>query len=147
VVAGLHHDIQISIPALHATLEGAGLTRKLLHKIAVERDIERRRVYLHTIQTSFSGTAREFVTIDESSKNEHDTARRYGRAPIGMPAEYEDVFIRGIRYTLVAAMSIDGYIAQRVVVGSLDSFDFFDFIVEDVVSSFLPSLFCPAKRP
>ncbi|KAJ7096202.1 hypothetical protein C8R44DRAFT_835292 [Mycena epipterygia] len=76
----IHHDIQISISALHDTLEKAGLTHKLLHKIAVERDIERRRDFL-----------------------------------------------------LVAAMSIDGYIAQRVLAGSLDSFDFFDFIVEDVV--------------
>jgi hypothetical protein len=31
-------------------------------------------------------------------------------------------------------MGMDGYIAQRVVEASLDSFDFFDFIVEDVVS-------------
>jgi hypothetical protein len=51
-----------------------------------------------------------------------------------MPADFEDFFIRGVRYTLVAAMGMDGYIAQRVVEGSLDSFDFFDFIVEDVVS-------------
>jgi hypothetical protein len=35
----------------------------------------------------------------------------------------------------VAAMALDGYIAQRVVEGSLDSFDFFDFIMEDVVRS------------
>jgi hypothetical protein len=115
-------------------LERAGLTRKLLHKIAVERDIERRRDFLHTIQHSFSGTGREFVTIDESSKNEHDVARCYGRVPVGMPADFEDFFIRGVRYTLVAAMGMDGYIAQRVVEGSLDSFDFFDFIIEDVVS-------------
>lgn len=130
----IHHDIHISISALQETLERTGLTRKLLHKIAVERDNEGRRDYFYTIQNGFSGTGREFVTVDESSKNEHDVARRYGRAPIGMPADFEDVFIRGIRYTLVAAMSMDGYIAQRVVEGSLDSYDFFDFIVEDVVS-------------
>ncbi|KAJ7778932.1 hypothetical protein B0H16DRAFT_1265227, partial [Mycena metata] len=102
----IHHDISISISSLQETLERAGLTRKLLHKIAVERD---------------------------SSKNEHDVSRHYGRAPIGIPADFEDVFIRGLRYSLVAAMSLDGYIAQRVFEGSLDSFDFFDFITEDVV--------------
>ncbi|KAJ7632069.1 hypothetical protein B0H17DRAFT_894679, partial [Mycena rosella] len=95
----IHHDINISISALQATLEKVGLTRKLLHKIA----------------------------------NEHDVSRRYGRAPIGFPAHFEDFFIRGMQYSLVAAMSRDGYIAQRVFEGSLDLFDFFDFIVEDVV--------------
>ncbi|KAJ7340584.1 hypothetical protein DFH08DRAFT_623304, partial [Mycena albidolilacea] len=39
----------------------------------------------------------------------------------------------GVRYTLVAAMGMDRYIVQQVVEGSLDSFDFFEFIVEDVV--------------
>ncbi|KAJ7609235.1 hypothetical protein DFH06DRAFT_1017370 [Mycena polygramma] len=100
----IHHDIQISISALQETLERTGLTRKLLHKIAVERDIERRRDFLYTIQNEFSGTA-----------------------------DFDDYFVRGVRYTLVAAMGIDGYIAQRVVEGSLDTFDFFNFIVEDVV--------------
>ncbi|KAJ7773793.1 hypothetical protein B0H16DRAFT_1239580, partial [Mycena metata] len=114
----IHHDISISVSSLQDTLEKAGLTRKLLHKIAVERDIERRRNYLHTIQTG---------------KNEHDVSRRYGRAPVGLPADFEDVFICGMRYSLVAAMSLDGYIAQRVFEGSLDSFDFLDFITEDVV--------------
>ncbi|KAJ7717202.1 hypothetical protein B0H16DRAFT_1247678, partial [Mycena metata] len=102
----IHHAISISISSLQETLERAGLTRKLLHKIAVERDVEQHRDYLHTIQSGFSGTGREFVT---------------------------DVFICGLRYSLVAAMSLDGYIAQRVFEGSLDSFDFFDFITEDVV--------------
>ncbi|KAJ7106367.1 hypothetical protein C8R44DRAFT_638728 [Mycena epipterygia] len=96
----IHHDIQISISALHDTLEKAGLTHKLLHKIAVEHDIERRRDFLRPEPTL---------------------------------TDFEDFFVRGVRYSLVAAMSIDGYIAQRVFEGSLDSFDFFDFIVEDVV--------------
>ncbi|KAJ7703964.1 hypothetical protein B0H17DRAFT_1166811 [Mycena rosella] len=89
----IHHNIDISISSLQETLEKAGLTHKLLHKIAVERDIERRRDYLYTIQNSFPAPA----------------------------------------YSLVAAMSLDGYIAQRVFEDSLDSFDFFDFIMEDVV--------------
>ena len=36
----VHHDIAISIPALQENLQQAGLTRKLLHKIAIERDEE-----------------------------------------------------------------------------------------------------------
>ena len=82
----------------------------------------------------FSGTGEEFVTVDESSKNEHDVARRYGRAASGHEADLIDPFVCGVRYSLVAAMSTNGYIATQVVEGSYDSFSFFDFIVEDVVS-------------
>ena len=33
-------------------------------------------------------------------------------------------------------MSVDGYVGTRVVPGSVDGDDFFEFIVEDVVSKF-----------
>jgi transposase len=39
----IHHDIAISISALQETLEKVGLTRKTLHKIAIERDEESRQ--------------------------------------------------------------------------------------------------------
>lgn len=38
-----------------------------------------------------------------------------------------------------AALSKNGYIVVKVVPGSFDSFDFFDFIAEQVVSSFYVS--------
>lgn len=136
----IHHDIPISVSALQDNLVKAGLTRKLLHKIAIERDNERRATFLAGICNldHFSGTAEEFVTVDESSKNEHDVARRYGRAPIGQEADFSDVFVRGVRYSLCAAISTEGYIATRVLPGSFDTFLFFDFIVDDVVSGFSP---------
>jgi hypothetical protein len=137
---GIHHDLPISISALQEHLDKAGLSRKVLHKIASERDEERRAAFLHSIRTDFSGMGDEFVAIDESSKNEHDVARRYRRAPVGHDANLTDPFVRGEHYSLVAAMSKQGYIATHVIPGSLDTFAFFDFIVEDVVSLF-PSLF------
>ncbi|KAJ4493424.1 hypothetical protein C8R41DRAFT_764517, partial [Lentinula lateritia] len=42
------------------------------------------------------------------------------------------------RYSLAAALSLKGYIAVRVVEGSLDSFEFFDFITEDVLPCMKP---------
>lgn len=36
-------------------------------------------------------------------------------------------------------MSKTGYLASRIVPGSLDSYEFFDFIVEEVVSVFFHS--------
>ncbi|KAF8234978.1 hypothetical protein L208DRAFT_1393168 [Tricholoma matsutake] len=74
----IHHDIVISISALQVNLDKAGLTRKILHKIAKERDEECRAAYCHCIQNGFSGTGGEFVAIDESSKIEHDVAQMEG---------------------------------------------------------------------
>ncbi|TFK64995.1 hypothetical protein BDN72DRAFT_739684, partial [Pluteus cervinus] len=37
------------------------------------------------------------------------------------------------RYSLVAALSVDGYVGARVVSGSVDGEEFFDFIVTEVL--------------
>ncbi|KAJ3924572.1 MAG: hypothetical protein NXY57DRAFT_858836, partial [Lentinula lateritia] len=94
----LHHDVVISKSALHDNLRKAGLTRKLMRKIAQERDEVLRAEY------------------------------RLINAP----------FVRGQQYSLVAAMSLEGYIAMQVVEGSLDSFEFFDFIIDEVLPQMKP---------
>lgn len=129
----LHHDVVISKSALHDNLRKAGLTRKLMRKIAQERDEVLRAEYRLVIKNEFSGTGCEFVTVDESSKDERTLTRRYGYAMKGQRAEINAPFVRGQRYSLVAAMSLEGYIAMQVIEGSLDSFEFFDFIIDEVV--------------
>ena len=130
----LHHDIAISIPALQRNLTETGLTRKLLLKIASERDQQLRDEWNEQIRNNFSPTGNQLIFIDEASKNDHDTACRYGRSLSGKRAEFVDVFVRGDRYSIAAALSIDGYIATRVVPGSFNSIDFAGFVAEEVVS-------------
>jgi hypothetical protein len=114
------------------------LTRKLLHKIARERDEAARDEWRNDIRQNFdAGTGDEFVFVDETSKNDHDTARRHGLAVVGERAEFVDVFVRGDRYSLAAALTNDGYIGARAVFGSFDSFEFFDFIAEEIVGDFI----------
>jgi transposase len=61
------HDIMISTATLSRNLTEAGLTRKMLHKIAIERD--------------------------EISKNELSYAHCYGRSLAGEHAHLTDVFV------------------------------------------------------
>jgi transposase len=131
----IHHDIAISKSALQKNLQDAGLTRKLLHKIARERDEEARREFLEVIHDHSAGLGEEFVFVDEMSKNDHDTARRYGLAMSGERADFIDNFVRGDRYSMVAAITTDGYVATRVVLGSFNAVEFRDYITEQVVSS------------
>ena len=123
------HDIKISVSALHSTLVQVGLTRKLLHKIAIERDEELHEQWREMqVSNDFLDDGSQFVCVDETSKNELTYARKYGRAYSGECAELKDVFARGDRYSLVAALTIDGYIASNAVPGSFDSMDFLEFI-------------------
>ena len=73
------------------------------------------------------------LTVDETSKDDQTIFRRWGRSPSGNQATIDANFVRGERYSIIAAMTVDGYIGTRVVLGSVDGDEFFDFIVEDVV--------------
>jgi len=85
---GVHHNIEISVSALCENLKTAGLTRKILYKIAAERDEELRRQWQDMqLRPAFTGTGEEFVCLDETSNNELSYAQRYSRAPSGQRAE------------------------------------------------------------
>ena len=83
--------------------------------------------------------ARQLVMVDETSKDDRTIYRHYGRAPAGHHATIHANFVRGDRYSMVAALSMDGYEALSVVPGSVDGEAFFDFIVNDLVRSFRDS--------
>ena len=74
------------------------------------------------------------VFLDESSKDGHTIFRKYGRAPLGERPVIQESVDRGTRYSILPAITVDGYIAVRVVEGSVDGAEFFDFVLHDVVS-------------
>jgi len=49
-------------------------------------------------------------------------------------------FVWGEQYSMVAALSLDGYEGVRVVLGSVDGEEFLDFIINDVVCRIFISL-------
>ncbi|EPQ61301.1 hypothetical protein GLOTRDRAFT_31261 [Gloeophyllum trabeum ATCC 11539] len=100
----IHHDIVISTSALSQNLHMAGLTRKLLQKIASERDYKRTAEWKEMIQQQAHCAC---CCLHNSSS--------------------------GDRYSLVAALMKGGCIAASVVPGSFDSYQFFDFIAEEVL--------------
>jgi hypothetical protein len=72
---------------------------------------------------------------DESSKDNHTIFWRWGWSLRGTLVGVHMKFTRGEQYSILAAISVDGYVATRIVVGSVNSHEFFDFVVSDVVGS------------
>ena len=130
----LHRDTAISITSLHQVIQDAGLSLKMLHKAASERDEVAQEEFRTYVREHL--VAEQVITVDESSKDDRTIFRHFGRALRGHRASIDADFVRGDRYSIVAAMSVDGYVGTRVVPGSVDGDDFFEFIVEDVVSKF-----------
>jgi transposase len=125
------HSTAISLSQLHCILNDCGLSFKLMRRAAAERDEPGRQKWREAYQAQYASS--QLLFVDESSKDDRTIYRHYGRAPSGHRAVIPANFVRGERYSLVAALGVDGYEAIRVVPGSVDGETFFDFIMEDVV--------------
>ena len=135
------YEVGISKSTLFRNIRDAGVSYKLLRKAASERDEDARQEWKDDINMHFA--ASQMIFVDETSKDDRTIYRHYGRAISGRRATIRANFVRGDRYSMVAALSLDGYEAMRVVLGSVDSEEFLDFIIYDVVSSLPSYLFLP----
>jgi transposase len=128
----IYHDQPISTTALHDNLKDLGLTYKCLKRIATQRDDAYRADWLHNMTSNY--TADQLVFLDESSKDDHAILCRYSRAISGQTARENVSLNKGVRYSVLPVLTIDGYIAVRAVEGSIDGAEFFNFVLNDVVS-------------
>jgi transposase len=110
----LVHGLNISTSTLSWNLIEAGLTCKILQRLASEWNDELRCEWIAMVATEFTPDGSQLVFVDETSKNELTWARHYGRSPAGRRATITDVFIRGQRYSLAAAITADGYLVVDV---------------------------------
>jgi transposase len=131
----LYHDQPIFTTALHGNLRDLGITYNRLKRAAVERDDVYRAEWLHNVAANY--TADQLLFPDESSKDDRTILRRYGRAISRKPAVDAVPLDLGVWYS-IPALTIDGYMAVRVVEGSIDGAEFYDFVLNDVVSSVVP---------
>src|SRR5436853_7745744 len=78
-------------------------------------------------------TAEQLIFIDESAKDERTFTRLYGYSPINTRAKKSVVFIRGKRYTILPALSLEGFIAVDIMEGSCDKERFQTFVLTQLV--------------
>jgi hypothetical protein len=71
--------------------------------------------------------------LDEASKDERTLSRGYGYSLKNTFAIKKNVFIRGIRYTILPALSLQGIIAVKIMEGSCTKEKFKEFVISNVV--------------
>ena len=128
-----HFDLSLSLSALQRTLSALGFSLKKLRKIPVQRDDYVREEWKAWMFRHF--TADQLVFADESSKDDRTSIRNYGRSIAGQRACEIISFKHGVRYSILPALSLSGIIAIRIVQGSVDGLEFYDWVVNDLVSS------------
>jgi len=114
-----------------------------LQKAALERNELVHAHYLATISDHY--TRNQLIFLDESVKDERSLSRLYGYSPRNTPAQKKVVFVREKRYTILPALTMEGFVAVDIFEGSCDKKKFVDFVLGQVVSNtyelFISSLF------
>ena len=78
-------------------------------------------------------TAEQLVFLDESAANERNKDRKFGWAPVGLPAVISALFKRSERWSVLPAYTVDGYMAWEVMQGSYTTKLFNAFVREKVL--------------
>ena len=71
--------------------------------------------------------------LDEAAKDEQTFTCRYDYGMINSRARKSAVFVRGKRYSILPALSLDGIIAYEFIEGSYTKDKFRRFILDEVV--------------
>jgi hypothetical protein len=74
------------------------------------------------------------VWLDESSVDDRTNQRRNGWALLGRVCVRRDTFIRGQRFSVLPALTVDGIIALDIFEGSVTKDQFIQFIQDQIVS-------------
>ncbi|KAI1685795.1 DDE-3 multi-domain protein [Pyrenophora tritici-repentis] len=120
------YDVRISLASVYRELEKMRWSRKLATKRAKEQSEPLRRLYLARMAQHYK--AEQIVALDESACNERTGDRKYGWSPIGEPVELSHSFRRSERWSLLPAMTIDGYISYKIFQGAITSEILEDFL-------------------
>jgi hypothetical protein len=80
------------------------------------------------IQRLAGWEARQLVFLDETAANERTMDRKYGWAPIGVPAVEYRPLKRSARWSILPAYTIQGYIAWDIIQASYTTLIYNEFI-------------------
>ncbi|KIM77531.1 hypothetical protein PILCRDRAFT_76616 [Piloderma croceum F 1598] len=119
----------------HETGDRAGVSRKKLRKIAIERNELRRANFVHSMSQY---TPHQLGFLDETSKDERTLVRGFGRAKRGRRAAKKGVFVRGRRTSTEALLTLDGIVACKVVEGSMTKELFLEWLEYNVLPKCSP---------
>lgn len=116
--------------ASEATIERAlkrrGYSRKKVTRAAVEASAEAQSRYMRIVSSIYRED--QFVFVDESACNRFTTQRPMAWAPIGERARRHDYFIRGKRYSILPALSLDGLLHLHIQDHSYTGDEFLHFV-------------------
>lgn len=134
--------VPISVPTICRTLKSMGCTRQAMHHVALQRSDAARAQFMSEVSIYDPCM---LVWLDESGCDRRDAVRKYGYSIRGTPICNQRLLIRGIRFTAIPVVSLDGIHDVFITEGTMNGERFAKF-VKDVLSPHLMPFNCLNPR-
>jgi transposase len=125
------YDIETTLSTVYRALIKLQYSRKIATKRAAEQSDALRRVYAARIAQNY--TADMIVALDESACNERTGDRKYGWSAINSTVELKYSFKRSERWSLLPALTVDGYLSYVIFQGAITSEIMESFLENEVL--------------
>lgn len=123
-------NAEVSVATVSRALRRLAITHKHVAKEALERDELVRATWI----AQYGDIPIEScIWLDESSVDDRTNQQRHGWALLGRACERRETFIRGQRFSVLPALSVDGIIALDIFEGSVTKEHFIQFLREQIV--------------
>src|SRR3954447_11631788 len=110
-----------------------------LHQAAYERNELLRSTFIAKVGRDYK--PEQLIFMNEASKDERTLFRGYGYSLKNTFATKKSVFVRGIRYTILPALSLQGIIAVEIMEGSCTKEKFKEFVISNVVCQIISFIY------
>ena len=127
-------NIEVSISTLSRTLSHLAITHKSIAKEAAERN-EHLRATWQIAMAQYD--PQQLVFIDEAGVDDQTNFRKNGWAPLGQTCVRRTSFLRGRKYSILPALSVDGIVALDIFEGSVNREYFLMFLRNHLVCAYL----------
>ena len=115
-----------------------------MEKAAKERSELLRADYIFTVGMEYQ--PEQLIFLDETAKDERSLSRTYGYSFKNQRVSQKLFFLRGIRYTILPALTLDGFIACDIMKGSCSQERFCSFILSQIVSIIIYVYVCVTRN-
>lgn len=132
-------NVSVSMATISRFLRSRDFTRKMVSRKALEGDRMVRACW--EVETAQYVDPDCFVFIDESHVDQKTAQRQHGWALVGLPPVERSTFLKGVRHSILPALSTDGVIALDIFEGSVNKEKFMMFLRDQVVRGFCIHLF------
>jgi transposase len=130
------HEVFVTARTVWNSLSRGGWTRKIGRHIAIERNQELRAYW--KARAAHIGLDR-LIFVDESAAAEKTGWRKYGWSPLGLPVNNVKSTKRSKRWSILPALSVNGYLNHVLVKqGSITADDFISWIWQYVLPQTFP---------